>query len=79
MEFKNKVVEYFKDHGVTVSRVEQEGDNKSIVCHVPMADNIKIANLKDTMEKVMDVAVLQSDSFGMNVVVVEANDLGEDE
>lgn len=75
MDFKNKVVEYFKEHGVQVSRVEQEGDTASIVCHVPQSDNIKIANLKDVMEKVLDVAVVQSDSFGMNVVIVEANDL----
>ncbi len=78
MEFKKTVVKYLKDHGVEVQRVEQEGDNKSIVCHVAQADNIKIANLKDTMEKVLDVAVVQSDMFGMNVVVVEANDLDEE-
>lgn len=78
MDFKNKVVDYFKEHGVTVSRVEQEGDTRSIVCHVPPTDNIKIANLKDIMEKVLDVAVLQSDSYGMNVVIVEDNNL-EDE
>lgn len=79
MEFKKQVTDYLKEHGVTVQRVEQEGDDKSIVCHVPQSDNIKISNLKDTMETVLDVAVLQSDSFGMNVVVVEANDLDEDE
>jgi hypothetical protein len=79
MEFKNKIVEYFKDHGVIVSRVEQEGTDRSIVCHVSKDDNIKIANMKDTMETVLNVAVLQSDSFGMNVVIVEDNDLEEDE
>lgn len=75
MDFKSKVTEYLKEHGVTVQRVEQEGDTPSIVCHVPQSDNIKIANLKDVMEKVLDVAVLQSDSFGMNVVIVEDNNL----
>lgn len=79
MDFKNKVVEYLKEHGVTVTRTEQKGTDASIVCHVPQSDNIKIANLKDTMEKVLDVAVVQSDSFGMNVVIVEVNDMDEDE
>lgn len=78
MDFKNKVVDYFKEHGVIVSRVEQEGDTRSIVCHVPQSDNIKIANLKDVMEKVLDVAVLQSDSYGMNVVIVEDNNLDDE-
>lgn len=78
MEFKDKVVEYFREHGVTVNRVEQEGTDRSIVCHVPITDNIKIANLKGTMEAVLDVAVLQSDMGGFNVVVVEDNNM-EDE
>jgi hypothetical protein len=78
MEFKETIKEYFKNNGVTVTRVEQQGDTKSIVCHVPQSDNIKIANLKDSMEKVFDVAVMQSDMFGMNVVIVEANDLDEE-
>ena len=78
MDFKNKVVKYFKEHDITVNRVEQESD-LSIVCHVPQSDNVKIANIKDVMEKVLDVVVVQSDMFGMNVVVVESNDLdGED-
>lgn len=75
MTFKETVVDYLKKHGVEVSRVEQDGDVESIVCHVDPKDNIKIANLKDTMETTLDVAVLQSDSFGMNVVVVESNEL----
>lgn len=78
MEFKEKVVKYFKEHDVTVTRVEQEGDTASIVCHVPQSDNIKIANLKDVMEKVLDVAVLQSDMGGFNVVIVEDNNLEEE-
>lgn len=78
MEFKEKIVKYFKEHDVTVTRVEQEGDTASIVCHVPQSDNIKIANLKDAMEKVLNVAVLQSDMFGFNIVVVEDNNLEED-
>lgn len=77
MDFKNKVVNYFKENGVQVSRVEQEGDTSSIVCHVPQSDNIKIANLKDRMEKVLDVVMIQSDSYGMNVVIVESNNLEE--
>lgn len=79
MDFKKEVVDYFKQHDIVVNQVEQEGNTKSIVCHVAQSDNIKIANLKDTMEKVLDVAVLQSDSFGMNVVIVESNNLEEDE
>lgn len=79
MEFKSEVTKYLTDHGVTVNQVEQEGENRSVVCHVPQADNIKIANLKDVMEKMLNVMVLQSNSFGMNVVVVEANDLDEEE
>lgn len=79
MEFKDKVVEYFKDHGVVVNRVEQEGTDRSIVCHVDPKDNITIANLKDVMETVLDVAVLQSDMAGFNVVIVEDNNMEEDE
>jgi len=75
MAFKETVVDYLKKRGVQVSRVEQDGDNESIVCHVPQSDNIKVANLRDVMEKALNVAVLQSDSFGMNVVIVESNDL----
>lgn len=75
MEFKEKVLDYFKEHGVTVTKVEQpDGDYPSIVCHVPITDNIKIANLKDTMELVLCVVVLQSDSYGMNVVIVESDE-----
>lgn len=78
MTFKDKVLEYFKEHGVTVTKVEQpDGDYPSVVCHVPQSDNIKIANLKDTMEPVLGVVMLQSDSYGMNVVIVEADE--EDE
>lgn len=77
MDFKEKVVSYLKEHGVTVNRTEQDGD-LSIVCHVDPKDNINIANLKDAMEKVLDVVVVQSDAFGMNVVIVESNDLGEE-
>jgi hypothetical protein len=79
MEFKEKVVKYLKEHGVEVSRVEQEGTDRSIVCHVAQSDNIKIVNLKDVMEKVLDVAVLQSDMGGFNVVIVEDNNLDEEE
>lgn len=78
MTFKDKILEYFKEHGVTVTKVEQpDGDYPSVVCHVPQSDNIKIANLKDTMEPVLGVVMLQSDSYGMNVVIVEADE--EDE
>lgn len=77
MNFTKAVKEYFSKHGVDVIRVEQKGDDKSIACHVPASDNIKIANLKDAMEEALDVALLQTDMFGMNVVIVEANDMDD--
>lgn len=78
MSFQETVVNYLKEHGVTVNRVEAESDF-SIVCHVPQSDNITIANLKDTMEPVLGVVMVQSDSFGMNVVVIEKEEDEEDE
>jgi hypothetical protein len=75
MDFKDKVLNYFKEHGVTVTRTEMpDEDFPSIVCHVPMTDNIKIANLKDVMEKVLGVVMVQSDMGGFNVVIVESEE-----
>lgn len=75
MTFKEQVLDFWQRNGVTVVRTEQEGDN-SIVCHVPKDDNIKVANLRDIIEPTLNCVMVQSDSFGMNVVVVE---LDEDE
>jgi len=73
MEFKEKITNYFQDKGVAVGKVEQEDNAESIVCHVEVSDNEKVSFLKEEMEKELDVAVIQSDMYGMNVVIVESN------
>jgi len=79
MEFRQKVLDYFEKHRIPVSRVEQEGETPSIVLHVSPSDNIKIANLREVMETVLTVQVVQSDLGGMNVVIVEDNSPNKEE
>ena len=76
MEFKNKIQNYLsKKIDILIQQVEQEGDNESIVLHIAKEDNAKIEAIKDEMEKELDVAVVQSDMYEMNVVIVESNQL----
>lgn len=75
MEFKEKMVSFLKDNGVEVSKVEQKENVKSIVCHISQEANSKIDEIKDLMEKDCDVAIMRSENYGMNVVIIEANDL----
>lgn len=74
MEFKIKVVTFLKKHDITVQHIEQKDDNPSIICHINKSDNAKIAELKDSMEKDLNVILTQSDMFGMNVLIVEDTD-----
>lgn len=75
MEFREKILKHLEENGVIIERIEQQGTNKSVVFHIPQSDNEKIKELSESMEKEFDVAVAMSDSFGMNVVVVEDNNL----
>ena len=75
MNFKTKVQDYFTKNGVTVSRIEQQGDTESIVCHINKSDNNKVTSIQKQMEKDLDVTIVLSDSYNMNVVIVESNDL----
>jgi hypothetical protein len=75
MEFRNKAVKYLKELGVTVERVEQRGEDRSIVCHIPKSDNEKITENQSKIENGLDVVVALSDFSGFNVVIIEANDL----
>jgi len=75
MEYKEKVLDYLSGKGIEVGKVEQEGNNESIVCHIEATHNEKIAEIKDEMEKELDVYVAQSDMGGMNVVIVESGNL----
>jgi hypothetical protein len=77
MTFLEKTKKYLTDQGITVLGHEQEGDNKSVVFHIDRSDNEKVADIKDGMEMQLNVYVAQSDMFGMNTVIVEANDLDE--
>ena len=75
--FKEILLEYLIDKNITVTTTEQEGENKSIVCHIAKDDNVKITNVQKEMEQKFDVCVMLSDAYGMNVVIIEANDMEE--
>lgn len=75
MNFKEKITNHLKEKNIEVTKVEQEGDNESIVCHISKEDNEKIENIKEQMEKGFDVAVMLVQSYGMNVVIIESNNL----
>lgn len=77
MEFRNKVKDYLEKNGITVERIEQKGEVASIVCHIPKSDNEKVEKLKEEMEKELNVVVVASNNYGMNVIIVESNDLEE--
>jgi len=75
MNFKEKVVDYLSKNNVEVERVEQNGEVESIICHIPKDANDVVDGIKTKMEEELNVAVLRTDNYGMNVVIVEANDL----
>ena len=75
MKYKEKVKKYFTDRGIRVGHIEQKGETESIVCHIPEEQNEEIVTMKDEMEKELNVAVMQSEMFGMNVVIVESKDI----
>ncbi len=77
MVFKETIKEYLSKRDITITSIEQEGDNESIVLHIDPTDNSKVEEIKSEMEKELDVAVVLSDMGGMNVVIVESNNLEE--
>ena len=75
MKFREKVTDYLISCGIQVTKVEQEGGIESIVCHVPVSDNEKIESISKQMEKELKVIVQLSNLYGMNVVIVEAEEI----
>jgi hypothetical protein len=75
MEYRDKVKSYLENIGVTVQRIEQEGDTESVVCHISSIDKQKIIDAQTKIEDDLNSVVQLSDMFGMNVVIVESNDL----
>ncbi len=75
MDFKEKVKQYLSQGGIYVKQIEQEGATESIVCHISKDANEKVKQIKEVMEKDLDVQVMLSNDFGMNVVIVESNNL----
>lgn len=75
MTFKDRVREYLKEKHVAVGRIEQDGEIESIVCHIMEDDNSKFEDFKYQMEEELNVVAMQSNGFGMNVIIVESKDL----
>ncbi len=75
MDFKEKVKQYLSQGGIYVKQIEQESATESIVCHISKDANEKVKQIKEVMEKDLDVQVMLSNDFGMNVVIVESNNL----
>ena len=74
-QFRQNVISYFKNKDISVEKVEQETDVKSIVCHIAKSDNQKVEAIQQEMEKDLNVVIALSQNYGMNVVIVEDNDL----
>lgn len=77
MEFKETISKHLEENNIKINKIEQEGNTKSIVVHIDKSDNEKINSIKEKMEKDFDVAVVLSGIFGMNTVIIEANNLEE--
>ena len=77
MKFKEKIQEYLRNKNIVVGTIEQDGEVESIICHILKSENEKVNLIKDEMEKELDVAIMLSDMFGMNVIIIESNNLGE--
>ena len=79
MEFKETISKYFEKNDIKINKIEQEGNNKSIVVHINKSDNEKINSIREKMEKDLNVAIVLSDMYGMNVVIVESNNLEKED
>lgn len=73
--FRQTMKQYLNDNGVRVYRIEQEGDTESVIYHIDPSDNEKVNKIQKQMEKEHDVAVMLGNLGGMNVVIVESNNL----
>lgn len=73
--FKEKVLKYLTENQIVVSKVEQEEEVDSLVCHIDDSLNDKIESIKEKMEKDLDVYVVLSGNYGMNVVIIESKNL----
>jgi hypothetical protein len=73
---KEKYLEYFKDTlGVEVTKVEGEEGVDSYVFHVDPSVNSFLEEKKEQIEKDLDVVIVLSQNYGMNVVIIESNNL----
>jgi len=74
--FEKKAKTKLEELDVRVYRIEKDND-LSIVFHIPKLDNEKIEKAKDEIEKELNAVVALSEMSGMNVVIIESNDLEE--
>ncbi len=75
MNFKQKISEYLIEKGISIGKIEQEGENESLVFHLSESDSKKIEDNQQEIEKELDVVIAVSEMFGMNVVIIESNNL----
>lgn len=73
--FKQTVKSYLEKKGIIVTRIEQEGEVESIVCHISRSDNEKILKIQEEMQKELNVVIALSNMFGMNVAIIESENL----
>jgi len=69
---KDKIIRYFGQKGIEFGQTE--GEAPSFVFHIPKSENKKLIDLKDEMEKELNVVTAMSDMFGMNVIIVEESE-----
>lgn len=77
LSFKGNVIVYLRERGIIIERTEQDGENHSIICHIPESQNEEVKILQEEMEKTLDVVMMHSGLFGMNVWIVEDKNLEE--
>lgn len=74
--FEEKAKTKLKELNIEVHKIEKDND-LSIVFHISKSDNEKIEKAKDEIEKELNAVVALSEMAGMNVVIIESNNLEE--
>lgn len=77
MEYRKQVIDYLASIGISGGRIEQRGEDKSIVVHIDKSENRIIEAKKEQIEKDLDSVVVLSQLGGFNVVIVESNDVDD--
>lgn len=75
MEFRSKALSILTGMGIEPTQIEQRGEDRSIVFHIPKKDNLKITTSLDALEKKFGVVIALSDLGGFNVVIIEDEDV----